>query len=297
MLPTAKHSGQSFHIQPIELTSETKHKFSESIEKQANGFILARHLDEFVFATARSVDVGDYYGKLGTPAWEHCVNANGDYFDYTEVTDLHPKKKVAVYKTFVNRGFYRNHQSDKVENAIGLVFDSVFNTVGKNNHIISCLIGVDKHKAPDVARTLATYPHSQGVSMGCTIRYSICTNCGHSTETMKKCDCLSHYANRRHPATKTLVAEMVKGVDFFELSAVTNPAFAFSYVLDVIKEWVPGTILRVASESKNQELVNMLEVFAAIKRRLVSADYVDKLILSAKLDTVIMDLRECGVVL
>jgi hypothetical protein len=297
MLPSVKHSGQFFHIQPIELTKETRAKFAESIEKQSNNYILARHLDEFVFATARAVDVGDYYGKLGDPNWEHCVNANGDYFDYTEVTDLHPKKKIPVYKTFVNRGFYRNHQSDKVENAIGLVFDSVFNTIGKNSHIISCLIGVDKHKAPDVARTLTTYPQSQGVSMGCTIRYSICTNCGHSTENMTKCNCLQNYFNRRHPTTKRLVAEMVKGVDFFELSAVTNPAFAFSYVLDVIKEWVPGTILRVASESKNQELLNMLEVFSAIKRRLKTADYVDKLILSAKLDTIIMELRDYGVAL
>lgn len=297
MLPTAKHSGQSFHIQPLELSGDTRHRFSESIEKNANSYILARHLDEFVFATARSVDVGDYYGKLGEPNWEHCVNANGDYFDYTEMMDIHPKKKVAIYKTFVNRGFYRNHQSDKVENAIGLVFDSVFNTIDKNTRIISCLIGVDKHKAPDVARTLQTFPSSQGVSMGCTIKYSICTNCGHSTENMTKCDCLRHYANRRHPSSKRLVAEMVKGVDFFELSAVTNPAFAFSYVLDVIKEWVPGTVLRVASESKNSDLLGILEVFAAIKRRLKTADYVDKLILSAKLDTVVMDLRNYGVAL
>lgn len=297
MLPTVKHSGQSFHIQPLELSADSRNKFADSIEKNANNYILARHLDEFVFATARSVDVGDYYGKLGTPNWEHCVNANGDYFDYTEIMDIHPKKKVAVYKTFVNRGFYRNHQSDKVENAIGLVFDSVFNTIDKDTRIISCLIGVDSRKAPDVARTLRTYPSSQGVSMGCTIKHSLCTNCGHSTETGTKCDCLRHYANRRHPSSKRLVAEMVKGVDFFELSAVTNPAFAFSYILDVIKEWVPGTVLRVASESKNSDLVGILEVFSAIKRRLKTADYVDKLILSAKLDTVVMDLRNYGVVL
>lgn len=297
MLPFAKHTSRAFDIQPLELTKDSRHKFSESIEKNANNYILARHLDEFVFATARSVDVGDYYGKLGDPSWEHCVNANGDYFDYSEITDIHPKKKVAVYKTFVNRGFYRNHQSDKVENAIGLVFDSVFNVIDKDTRIISCLIGVDKAKAPDVARTLQTYPGSQGVSMGCTIKYSICTNCGHSTEDMTKCECLSRYSNKRHPKTRRLVAEMVKGVDFFELSAVTNPAFAFSYVLDVIKDWVPGTVLKVASESGDKNFVGLLEVFSAIQRRLKTASYADKLQMSAKLDDIILQLRDYGVVL
>jgi hypothetical protein len=288
----ATHGNTSYEIKQVELSPTQKRKYSDNLEKHADNHIIARQLDEFVFATARAVDVGDYYASVGSkPSWEHCVNANGDYFDYTEIMDLHPIKNVPRYKTFANRGFYRNHQSDKIENAIGFVFDSVLNVLDSNNIIISCLIGVDKHKAPDVARTLLTYPDKQGVSMGCTIKHSICTVCEHSTEYGTKCEHLTRYTNRRDPKTGILTAEMVKGVDFFELSGVTNPAFAFSYVLDVIKDWVPGTMLRVAQETKNQKLFNMISVFAHINKRLASADKSEKLVFNAKLDQIIFELE------
>lgn len=285
-------SNSIYDIKPFTLDTKQIKKFSETIAENHNNFIIARNLDDFVFATARAVDVGDYYGTIGEKSWEHCVNANGDYFDYTEVTEMHPVKKIPRYKTFANRGFYRNHESDRIENAIGFVFDSVLNVLNKDSIIISCLIGVDKHKAPDVARTLTTYPEKQGVSMGCTIKHSICTNCGHDTINNTKCDCLHRYHNRRHPDTKTLVAEIVKGVDFFELSGVTNPAFAFSYVLDVVKDWVPGTVLKVASENRNnKDILNMIHLFGYIKKRLASASKQEKISLNMKLDEIVYELN------
>lgn len=288
----AAHGNNFYEIKQVELTSTQRKKYSENLEDHASKHIIARNLNDFVFATARAVDVGDYYAQIGPKSsWEHCVNANGDYFDYTEIMDIHPVKKIPRYKTFANRGFYRNHQSDKIENAIGFVFDSVLNVVNKDNIIISCLIGVDKMKAADVARTLLTYPDKQGVSMGCTIKHSICTVCEHSTEDGTKCEHLTRYTNRRDPKTGILTAEMVKGVDFFELSGVTNPAFAFSYVLDVIKDWVPGTMLRVAQQTKNNQLVNLVHLFAYVNKRLVSSDASEKLVLNAKLDQIIYELE------
>jgi hypothetical protein len=293
------HQKISYNIKPVELKSSNRKLFADKLEQHAKKHILARHLDDYVFATARAVDVGDYFGVLNPnkKAWEHCVNANGDYFDYTEMVDTHPRKNIPRYKTFADRGFYRDHKSDKIENAIGFVFDSVLNTLDSGETIISCLIGVDKMKAPDVARTLTTYPEKQGVSMGCTITHSICTNCGHNTEDMTKCECLTRYHNRRHPRTKVLVAEMVKGVDFFELSGVTNPAFAFSYVLDVVKDWIPGKILRVAnSNPNNKDLLSLVHLFGYINKKLSTASFEDKLYLNAKLDSIINELETYGVV-
>jgi len=288
----------SYDIKHTQLNSKQKQLFADSLEKNSNNFILARHLDEYIFASCRAVDVGDFYNTFGHGRnYEACVNANGDYFDYTEVTDMHPVKKIPRYKTFANRGFYRNHQSDRVENSIGFVFDSLINVVDKNLTIISCLIGVDKMKAPDLARTLTTFPEKQGVSMGCTIKHAICTNCQHSTEQGTRCDCLTKYLNRRHPSTRNLVAELVKGVDFFELSAVTNPAFAFSYILDVIKDWVPGKILRVAQDTPNRELFDLITIFGHIKRRLNGASYNEKLALNGKLDMVITEIGQYDVII
>lgn len=289
------NTNQYYDIRVHEVDAAEKRRFAASLEENAKKHIIARNLESFVFATARSVDVGDFYSTLGDSSWEHCVNANGDYFDYTEVTEMHPIKRVPRYKTFANRGFYRNHQSDKIENAIGFVFDSVLNVLADKSIIISCLIGVDKEKAPDVARTLLTYPEKQGVSMGCTIQSSICTNCGHNTADGTKCSCLTKYHNRRHPQTKTLVAELVKGVDFFELSGVTNPAFAFSYVLDVVRDWIPGTLLRVAEANPHdRKLMDAVTLFAYIKKKLPTASIEDKVHLSSKLDGIIVDLKTMG---
>ncbi|MEO0074547.1 MAG: hypothetical protein ABIK31_00350 [candidate division WOR-3 bacterium] len=291
-----EHFTNTYNVQSIVLDGKQRKKFADVIKENSPKYILASSVDDFIFFTARAVDVGDYYGVLGEKSWEHCVNANGDYFDYTEVTDIHPVKRIPRYKTFANRGFFRNHESDRIENSIGFVFDSVLNVIDKNTIIISCLVGVDKQKAPDVARTLMTYPEKQGVSMGCSIQNSICTNCGHDTINNTKCGCLTKYHNRRHPDTGVLVAEMVKGVDFFELSGVTNPAFAFSYVLDIVRDWVPGTILRVAEKSPNDsKLRNLVSLFAYIRKRLGSADREEKLHLNSKLDEIIMELGKLGV--
>ena len=290
------NSNAFYDVKPFTLSKNQIKKYSEVVKEKSSSYILASNIEDFVFATARAVDVGDYFGVLGEKSWEHCVNANGDYFDYSEVSEMHPIKKIPRYKTFANRGFYRNHQSDKIENSIGFVFDSVLNVIDPKTIIISCLIGVDKQKAPDVARTLTTYPEKQGVSMGCTIEYSLCTNCGHNTIDGSKCDCLSRYHNRRYPKTNVLVAELVKGVDFFELSGVTNPAFAFSYVLDVVKDWVPGKILKVASQnSNNNKLMNAIHLFGYIRKRLSSADKSEKVYLNVKLDEIIEELKSMGV--
>jgi hypothetical protein len=90
---------------------------------------------------------------------------------------------------------------------------------------------------------------------------------------------------------------MVKGVDFFELSGVTNPAFAFSYVLDVVKDWVPGKILRVAnSNPNNKDLLSLVHLFGYINKKLSTASFEDKLYLNAKLDSIINELETYGVV-
>jgi len=75
-------------------------------------------------------------------------------------------------------------------------------------------------------------------------------------------------------------------------SPVTNPAFAFSYVLDVIKDWVPGKVLRVAQETTNKELFDLINIFGHIKRQINSASYNEKLALNYKLDKVMAEL-EC----
>lgn len=93
------HQRITYNVKPIELKNSNRKLFADKLEKHATKHILARHLNDYVFATARAVDVGDYFGGLNPQkkALDHCVNVNGDFFVYTEIVDTHPLKNVPRY--------------------------------------------------------------------------------------------------------------------------------------------------------------------------------------------------------
>jgi hypothetical protein len=205
------------------------------------------------------LDAGDFYNtKKSSGVWEHAVNKNSDYFDVTELDEVHPDKKIARYLTFRTAGMYRNHESDKIENAIGLVFDSVFIKDPYEDMHVTALFGIDKIKAPKVARDLKTYPTRVPVSMGCSITHSVCTAC--NKEIYKEydvCDCLKYSRGQRRNGKK--VAELLKGVDFFELSVVSSPAAPKAYVIDAVSDIIPGRLLKVADTKDGFETINIMK--------------------------------------
>lgn len=267
-----------------EFTSKDKEKIAFLIETQNNHMIISKAVEDYVYATTRALDVGDYYGKenkLGL--WEHAVNKNSDYFDIAQLEELNPDKNIQRYYSFRTAAMYKNHESDKIENSIGLVFDSVLIKKPYEDMHVTTLFGIDSIKAPKIARDLTKYPTRIPVSMGCSISHSVCTACG--KEILKEadiCECLKYHRGRRKNGHK--VAELLKGVDFFELSIVTSPAAVKAYVIDAISELIPGRLLKVADTDSSYAreissvIYNMIDKAKTAQEKRRISDQFDRVI-------------------
>jgi hypothetical protein len=275
-----------------ELTKRDKEVIAHSIESRNEDMILSRVVEDYTYGTTRALDYGDFHNtqKQGG-LWEHAVNRNDDYFDVTELTAHDPVINLPRYLTFRTAGMYKNHESDRVENAVGLVFDAVLiDKVAKDMHVTT-LFGVDKHKAPQIARDLDKYPERVAVSMGCNIKFATCTSCGKDIRDPKDiCACLAYNRGGRRNGKK--VAEFLREPSFFELSFVNVPAAVTAYVIDVLRAIVPGRLLKIAS-GEGGVSYNQLQVMASVYDMIKTANTPqDKQRLSSTLDKLIHDLEK-----
>lgn len=261
-----------------------------SIQDRSNPLILSKTVEDYIYATTRALDFGDYYDSLKKGGlWEHAVNKNSDYFDISELEEVNPAKKIARYQSFRTAGMYKNHESDKIENAIGLVFDSVMMYDPYEDMHVTTLFGIDKKKASAIGRDLEKYATRVAVSMGCSIEYSICTACGKEIhKEADTCECLRFSRGRRREGKK--VAEFLKGVDFFELSIVSSPAAPTAYVIDAISEIIPGRLLKVATEKKDYASLDLMNTIYGMIRQANTIE--EKKRLSNQFDRLIAQLEK-----
>jgi len=253
---------QHFH----EFNKKDKDKIAEVIETKHAIHWLSPTVDNWIYGTTRALDFGDYYGTLNKKAlWEHAVNKNSDLFIYDELIDIHPEKNIQRYQTFKTAALYRDHKSSSLEFAIGLLFDSVILKDKYDDMHVTTLFGLDPTKAPGIARVLEDYPTRVSTSMGCSIKYSICTACGKEIKSDDEfCDHLIY--NRGGRANGKKVAELLKGVDFYELSIVNAPACPTAFVIDAVSKIVPGRLLKVAKSEEGLEVARVMStVYSMIK--------------------------------
>jgi hypothetical protein len=273
-----------------EFSSKDREKIAEVIDIKRKAHWLSPVVEDYIYGTTRALDFGDYYGKYGKGFWEAKVNKNADYFDRSELEEIHPDKNIPRYLTFRTAALYKDHQSKSFENAIGLIFDSVLIPEPYEDGHVTCLFGLDIKKAPNIARTMQKYADRVPVSMGCSIKHSISTCCG--KKIVKEADICNHLKyNRggRHNGVK--IAEILKGVDFYELSVVSSPACTTAYVIDTVSEILPGRLLKVANETyQGQEIINIMNT---VHRMITDSSSIqDKKRLANQLDQLIYRL-EC----
>ncbi|MFA5154789.1 MAG: hypothetical protein WC554_19745 [Clostridia bacterium] len=238
-----------------EFNKKQKEHIAALIDENKNEFYIAPTVESFVYATTRALDFGDFHGTLNKRAlWEHAVNKNADLFNYDELIEEHPSRKIARYLTFRTAGIFLNHNSSNPEAAIGLAFDSTIIMEPYEDMHVVLLFGIDKQKSPGVARTLQTYPTRIGTSMGCSIKSSVCTACGQEIfKDSDFCSCLKSHRGNRVKGKKA--AELLRGIEFYEQSVVTSPACDTAYVIDSISELIPGRLLKVAAEDTNVQIL------------------------------------------
>jgi len=238
-----------------EFNKKEKEKIASILEENSKEYYIAPTVENFTYCTCRALDFGDYHGTLDKKAlWEHAVNKNADLFNYDEIIEEHPTRKISRYLTFRTAGIFLNHNSQNPEAAIGLAFDSTIIMEPYEDMHVVLLFGIDKQKSPGIARTLQTYPTRIGTSMGCSIKSSVCTVCGKEIyKDSDFCNCLKHNRGGRVKGKKA--AELLRGMEFYEQSVVTSPACDTAYVIDSISELIPGRLLKVAAEDTNVQVI------------------------------------------
>lgn len=169
----------------------------------------------------------EYAYKPGMQPTCGCCRAdNGAWVSQDETLLQH-------YLSFEEHGkVYRHHQNTDPLKACGDVIKAFWNA---QMHRVELLVGVDNAKAPDLAERIADgdYP---AVSMGCRIKYDVCTICGHRAPTRKQyCEHLKH-GMRQVTKTGLRAGALNPSPRFFDISWVIRPADQTGYMLKKVAE-------------------------------------------------------------
>ena len=151
------------------------------------------------------------------------VNQNFDGFPSSELK--------AAYKTFLGKPVFVNHANENPETARGRVVGARYVEAGTDKYI-QVIQEVNAQKFPKLAKELEE-GGLDSVSMGCVAARTLCSFCGNeATDMFDMCDHVlrfkGQYLGKRDDITGSfndqLVYEECRGLGFFELSYVFDPA-------------------------------------------------------------------------
>lgn len=145
------------------------------------------------------------------------VNQNFDAWPSSEL------KK--AYRTFVGRPVFVNHVNEDPSRTRGIIRSSRWVSKGDDKYI-ELLIEVDPHAFPKLASVIEK-GWLDGVSMGCTSEFSVCSVCGHHSYSLT--DMCPHVASMKGSTLNVdgedqLIYEECHGLSFYEISFVFDPA-------------------------------------------------------------------------
>lgn len=180
------------------------------------------------------------------------INKNFDGFPSIEL------QKAA--HTFQGRPVFVNHNNQDPERTRGVILASQYHGLSEDPHI-TILPEVDALTFPDLARDIIN-GNMDSVSMGCDVDNSTCSYCGNVATTAEEfCDHIRN--NKGQELTKlvngqpkrVLVYEICRGLNFFEISFVFDPADETAVMQEVI---VPdGVKMASASNTRSASSIRM----------------------------------------
>ena len=147
-------------------------------------------------------------------------NRNGDAFRESEL------KK--TYKTFeTDAHVYKSHVNKDPLKSYGRVVKSFYND---QMHRIELVLEIDNSKAPDIVDKINS-GESVAVSMGCKIKFDVCSICGNQAPTRAQyCTHLKNELNKIYPDGRIVCADN-PNPKFFDISIVWRPADKTGYML------------------------------------------------------------------
>ena len=171
------------------------------------------------------------------------------------------------YQSFGNAKNYRHHVNKDPLKAVGDVIKPFWNPT---MHRIELLVGLENSKAPDLAERIAAgeYPP---VSMGCRIKYDVCTICGHQSPTRAKyCDHLKFHMRQVMP-NGLRAGALNPDPDWFDISWVVKPADQTGYML---KKVAHESAYEVRTGAELGEYMDAVETKSAAIQKLSDIDKV-----------------------
>jgi len=160
-----------------------------------------------------AMGASEYYGP----------NRNGDAFREEELIKNHH-----TFRT--NSHVFRSHVNKDPAKSIGRVLESFYN---KDMHRVELILELDDEKAaPEVEKIRAN--KDVAVSMGCRIKYDVCSICDNKAPTRAEyCKHLKYEMGEIHPDGKIVCADN-PSPNFFDISIVFRPADKTGYMLKKI---------------------------------------------------------------
>jgi hypothetical protein len=225
-------------------SSNTLSKFAQDKGEDKKDFEkLIEYNPEFLYVRVRAVTAA-------------IPNNNGDLFTVEELK--------RTYETFKKQRVFKNHKSDDVTNAVGDIIDVLWveNPQDKEHPYVECLLRLDRKKDPELVRGVEE-GYISDVSMGCRVEYSVCSCCGNKAHKEDEyCTCVKKYKGQKFcpEHRKNLgehgIYEANFGVEFFELSFVTDGADKEAVVKEVIASGAFGRELHTKMAMTGQILVD-----------------------------------------
>jgi hypothetical protein len=157
-------------------------------------------------------------------------NRNGDGFPSEAVKGKISSDEVLPkhYKSYEKAHVFEHHVNHDPAKAIGVVKKAFWNPHMRRVEVIE---DFSHEKAPHLLEKIAAgeYPAK---SMGCRIKYDVCTTCGNKARTRAEyCDHLKYAMSQIDPHTGRQNAALNPSPDFFDSSWVIRPADRTGYML------------------------------------------------------------------
>lgn len=214
----------------------------ELFEAVGTYYALSSNPRDYLYITARGVT-------------SDVPNNNGDAFPREELWRFSPVKNCFVYQTFINDPLHVNHEASDPKLARGFLLDAHYNSKNPKDEFVELVIAVDTTKDPALAKNIRE-GKARTFSMGCTAQRTQCSICNKVAYSPSElCDHLKYY-RMQHIAGKQ-VYEKCYGVDFRELSYVTDPADEKACLTSTL--YIPP---KVAANSKKTPLIEKLGLSA-----------------------------------
>lgn len=172
------------------------------------------------------------------------------------------------YQTYEQGNVFRHHVNKDPNKRIGRILKAFWNPF---MHRIEILEDIDDSKAPDLVEQISDgeFPAK---SMGCRIKFDVCTDCGHMAPTRKHyCDHLKWAMGQLNPSTGIRNGALNPSPRLFDSSWVVRPADRTGFMLQKVA--MPYDV-QDYDASVMGDLVDALNQKAAAARKLADIDKV-----------------------